>query len=69
MSGEHLMHDLLNLVRKDVFFCDSVNLSLAESAVILREACSPGMVAPSLSICPWKTDSENEEFGFRQDRH
>lgn len=69
MSGEHLMHDILNLVRKDVFSCDSVSLSLAESAAIPREAHSPWIVAFSLSICPWKTDSENEEFGFPQDRH
>ena len=40
MSGEHLVHDVLNLGRKDVFSCDSVSLRLAESAAVLREALS-----------------------------
>lgn len=52
MSGEHLLHDILSLIREDVFSYDLVSLSLAEYAVILREAHSPWIVALSLFICP-----------------
>lgn len=48
-SGEYLTHGIESGLRKAVFSCDSISPSLAELAVIPREACSPQAVVLFLS--------------------